>query len=202
MRNRNQALKKKYTFRRRRRRFKRRRSRKRQRKCSDAGVNTSRVVPARETLKRKRSDTATAHNKTRRPTLVRPKPSEPNSGLTILRANSPSSQEPRIDPWEKYKLNRFEYPPYGNAYQVRNAQRALHTELNSLFVVGATPSPDDRLSLTTRLQRMDPRRLEALKKKYERHPHAAEHLGRQKKIIHLILKHPEYTAEQIATMFS
>jgi hypothetical protein len=137
------------------------------------------------------------NNKKRRPTLILPKPEDPGDELTILVANSPGSQKPKIDPWDKYELNRFESPAYITVSQVRNAQRALDAELRSLSV-----EDDDAQSLEARLQRMDPAPLEKLKKKYEKYPHAAEHLSRQKKIIHLILENPGYTAEQIATMFS
>jgi hypothetical protein len=115
------------------------------------------------------------NNKKRRPTLRLPKPEDPGDELMILRADSPGSQKPKIDPWDKCELDRFE-PAYGNAHQVRNAQRALDAELKSLSV-----EDEDAQSLEARLQRMDPAPLEKLKKKYEKYPHAAEHLSRQKK---------------------
>jgi hypothetical protein len=189
--------KKKNTIRRSRRRLKRRVTRKGQRRLSDAGVNLLRSVRANTTLKRKQSDTAMTNNKKRRPTLRLPKPEDPGDELTILEANSPGSQKPKIDPWDKYELDRFEFPAYDKIRQVRNAQRALDSELKSLSV-----EDEDALSLEARLQRMDPSQLEELKKKYEKYPHPAEPHSRQKKIIHLILENPGYTAKQTATMFS
>lgn len=190
-------IRKKKPTRRSRRRLNRRVSRKRLRRLVDAGVNSLKGARANSTLKRKRSDTAMTNDKKSRPTLRLPKPEDPGDELKVLSADSPGSQKPKIDPWDKYELDRFEFPAYGNVYQVRNAQRALDAELRSLSV-----EDEDALSLEARLQRMHPAQLEKLKKKYKKYPHAAEHLSRQKKIIHLILENPGYTTEQIATMFS